>query len=31
MLILKVTLQILAVVAALLTATLDYVARDKRT
>jgi len=31
MLILKLTLQILAVLAALLTSTLDYVARDKRT
>jgi hypothetical protein len=31
MLILKVTLQILAVVAALLTTTLDYIAHDKRT
>ena len=31
MLILKVALQVLAVVSALLTATLDYVARDKRT
>ena len=31
MLVLKLALQILAVAAALLTATLNYVARDKRT